>query len=78
MNDDETDNEKENTNEDIFIKPNKNIDMSKITTKSKLDYLQDMSKEINIDITKGKTKTGKPKYKTKAELCEEIKENNVL
>ena len=38
----------------------------------KLNYIQEVAEKFNISIIKGKTKTGKNKMKTKAQLCEEI------
>jgi len=59
----------------IFCKKVDNNDF-KVNIKMKLDSIQEVAEKFNISIVKGKTKTGKDKMKTKAQLCEEI--NSVI
>lgn len=61
--------------EDIFCAKNKDDDIvmvQRISTRMKLNELQDLAKTFNIDMIKGQTKNGKDKMKTKAELYEEL------
>ena len=80
---------KNKNNNNIFIKSditeeNKEINIEQLkvlinTAKitNTLGELQDICNKLNIDITKGLTKTNTPKYKTKMELLNEIKMYNI-
>jgi hypothetical protein len=80
---------KSKINNDIFIKQQNfeekneiNIEQLKILINSAkitntLGELQEICYKLNIDITKGLTKTNKPKQKTKVELLNEIKMYNI-
>lgn len=78
----ESDSDSENQSTGLFRKiKNKSVTSTPIcdttipiSIKMKLSQLQEVAEKHNIITEKGKTKTGKPKLKTKAELYEEIVE----
>jgi hypothetical protein len=48
-------------------------DLSNVSMKMKLTELQKLAKKCGIKLTKGKTKSGKPKMKTKSSLVKDLK-----